>query len=61
MSDLEWSIEPWHEFGDVSILHLHVLSSMVGSSKKYTVANIEGGVRGTVFVSMVGLANFDSS
>ena len=61
MGDFERSVKPGHELCHVTILGLHVLSSTVGSSEENTVADVEGGVRGMVLVSMVHLTNFGRS
>ena len=61
MGDFKRSIEPGHELRNATILGLHVLSSMVGSSEENTVTDVEGGVRGMVLVSVVCLTNFGHS
>ena len=61
MGDFEQSVKPGHEFCYASILGLHVFLSTVGSSKENMVTDVEGGVRGTVLVSVVCLTNFGHS
>ena len=61
MGDFERSVEPGHELHHVSILGLHVLLLTVGSSEENSIADVEGGVWGTVLVSMAHLTNFGHS